>query len=537
MPLEGVEFLASGSNDQTVKVWDARTGQELHTLKGHTDIVWSVAFSPDGARLASGSWDQTVKVWDVRTGQELRTFKGHTNQVSSVAFSPDGARLASGSADQTVKVWDAHTGQELHTLKGHSGEVTSVAFSPDGDRLASGSFDQTVKVWDARTGQELHNLTGHTSLVFSVGFSPDGTRLASGSNDLTVKVWDARTGQELHTLKGHTSLVNSVAFSPDGQRVVSRGFNGEAIVWDLTNGQRLNEPVPAALVSGSARSPDGRLVAWIDRDTVRLLGPPNAEELLVRRAQTRLDAAWHRDEAARWEKDKQWQTAAFHLEHALRAQPGDGDLGRRLTAALAQAAESNRTLPNAATWRRLALSQLHTGQVDAYRRTCQQMQERFAVPGEAKQAAFLLAGPPGFGMAAKRLALTDSAFGCGLFQWQQTIRAAVLQAGVLQNPQTWLARLPKDDKLLRGAILCRAGKHAEAVAELADVRDPVGLLFRALAEHGRGNKEAARAALAEAKKLIPPDEIDLIEQTPLPWLEIVETRMLVKELETLLDRK
>jgi hypothetical protein len=140
-------------------------------------------------------------------------------------------------------------------------------------------------------------------------------------------------------------------------------------------------------------------------------------------------------------------------------------------------------------------------------------------------------------MVAHRLALTDSAFGCGLFEWQQTIRAAVLQPRVLTNPHTWLARLTKDDKLLRGAILCRAGKYAEAVAELSEVRDPVGLLFRALAEHGRGNQEAARAALAEAKKLIGPDKIDLIEQSPLPWLESVETRVLVKELETLLSSK
>ena len=126
---------------------------------------------------------------------------------------------------------------------------------------------------------------------------------------------------------------------------------------------------------------------------------------------------------------------------------------------------------------------------------------------------------------------------CSSDLWQQTIRASVLQPAMLRDPQTWLARLPKDDKLLRGAILCRSGKHAGAVAELADVRDSVGLLFRALAEHGRRNKNAARAALAKAKKLIPPDKIDLTEQTPLPWLELVETRVLVKELETLLSRK
>jgi hypothetical protein len=180
---------------------------------------------------------------------------------------------------------------------------------------------------------------------------------------------------------------------------------------------------------------------------------------------------------------------------------------------------------------------LHVGQVDAYRRTAQQMQESFAAAGEARQAALLLAGTPGFGLAAHRLALTGSAFDCGLWQWQETIRASVLQPGVLQNPRTWLARLPRDDKLLRGAILCRCGEANLAVAELSEVRDPVGVLFRALAEHGRGNKEAAHAALASARKLVPPDKIDLIEQTPLPWLEMVETRVLVKELETLLSNK
>jgi WD40 repeat protein len=574
--------LASGSYDQTVKVWGARTGQELQTLKGHTGIVTSVAFSPDRARLASGGTDQTVKVWDARsgrelftpflagftgsvnsvafsadgdllaiggghtvkvldalTGKDLHTFQGH-GIVTSVTFSPNGARLASGggfpNVAGTVKVWDVGTGQELRTLKGHAGGVSSVAFSPDGTRMASGCGAGEVKVWDARTGQELRTLKGHTQGVSSVAFSPDGARLVSGSGDQTAKVWYASTGQPYRVLKGHTSAGIGVAFTPDGSRLVSKSA-GETLVWDATNGRRLNEPAPEALLPASARSPDGWRFAWTDdRQMVHLIGPPDAEELLVRRAQTRLDAAWHKGEATRWEKDKQWQTAAFHLEHALRAQPGDGDLGRRLTAALAQAAEGNGTPPNAATLRRLALAHLHAGQVEAYRRTAQQMQERFAVP-EARQAALLLAGRPGFGMAANRLALTDSAFGCGLWEWQQTIRAAVLQPGVLKDRQTWLTRLPKDDKLLRGAVLCRAGKHAEAVAELADVRDPVGLLFRALAEHGGGQKEAARAALAEANKLIPPEKIDLIEQTPPPWPEMVETRVLLKELETLLSGK
>ena len=180
-------------------------GREILALKGQSGGVTSVAFSADGLRLASVGFyqrvywdyrDQAVKVWDATSGQELLTLRGHTGIFTSVAFSRDGKRLASagGFFDATVKVWDATSGQELLTLKGHTGEVTSVAFSADGKRLASagGYGDQTVKVWDTTSGQEMLTLKGHTGGVTSVMFSPDGIQLASASDDGTVKVWDAR---------------------------------------------------------------------------------------------------------------------------------------------------------------------------------------------------------------------------------------------------------------------------------------------------------------------------------------------------------
>src|SRR5262249_3122675 len=155
------------SEDQTVKVWDAEKGEELFTLKGHTDKVTSVAFSPDGKQLATASPDRTVKVWDAETGKELRTLQAYTDtigkvlynaEVGSVAYSPDGKRLASASADGIVRLWDPLTGKLLFAIRGRSAPIGRVVFSPDGKHLASASSDMTVKVWDAETGQEPHTL-------------------------------------------------------------------------------------------------------------------------------------------------------------------------------------------------------------------------------------------------------------------------------------------------------------------------------------------------------------------------------------------
>jgi len=222
---------APANNDNTVKLWDAQTEQELATLKGHDATVYSVAFSPNGRMLASGSMDDTVKLWDARTKRELATLKGHGHWVRSVAFSPDGKTLASGSYDNTVKLWDARSRQELAELKGHTDSVNSVAFSPDGKTLASGSWDNTVKLWDARFRQELATLNGHAYVVSSVAFSPDGKTLASGSWDNTVKLWDARSRQELATLNGHAYVVSSVAFSPDGKTFASGGGDKTVKLW------------------------------------------------------------------------------------------------------------------------------------------------------------------------------------------------------------------------------------------------------------------------------------------------------------------
>ncbi|KNZ77573.1 hypothetical protein J132_05107 [Termitomyces sp. J132] len=234
--------IVSGSNDQSVRVWDASSGAQLQKeLNGHTGSVTSVAFSPDGKSIVSGSDDQSVRVWDASSGAQLQELNGNTGSVTSVAFSPDGKSIVSGSDDKSVRVWDASSGAQLQELNGHTGLVTSVAFSPDGKFVVSGSDDQSVRVWDASSGSQLQELNGHTGSVTSVAFSPDGKSIVSGSYDKSVRVWDASSGAQLQELNGHTSWVTSVAFSPDGKSIVSGSNDKSVRVWDASSGAQLQE--------------------------------------------------------------------------------------------------------------------------------------------------------------------------------------------------------------------------------------------------------------------------------------------------------
>jgi WD40 repeat protein len=212
--------------------WPAIIG----VFEGHTDWVWSVAFSQDGRRIVSGSHDNTIRVWDAETGEVVAgPLQGHTNSVRSVAFSQDGSRIVSCSGDATIRVWDAETGDVVAgPLQGHTDWVNSVAFSQDGRRIVSGSGDNTIRVWDAETGDIVAGpLQGHTDWVRSVAFSQDGRRIVSGSGDNTIRVWNAETGDVVTgPLQGHTNWVNSVAFSQDGGCIVSGSDDQTIRVYD-----------------------------------------------------------------------------------------------------------------------------------------------------------------------------------------------------------------------------------------------------------------------------------------------------------------
>jgi WD40 repeat protein len=262
--------VASASTDNTVKVWDTKTAQEVFSLKGHTAPVGGVAWSPDGHHLSSASSDKSVNVWDAKTGTEILTLRGHEARVSALAWSPDSTRLASASqvADTQkgqfcghLKIWDAKgrtmpaadepqpaglsdPGKPSHpkmlrealSFQGHTGEIHALAFSPDGARLASASDDRTVKVWDANTGHEILTLNGHAGPVEGVSWSPDGTRLATAAKDKMVKIWDAKSGQQVLSFQGHTKAVMGVSWSPDGTRLASASEDQAVKLWDATTG-------------------------------------------------------------------------------------------------------------------------------------------------------------------------------------------------------------------------------------------------------------------------------------------------------------
>ena len=253
--------LASGSYDHTVKLWDVATGQNIATFEGHTSGVESVAFLSNGKILASGSYDHTVRLWDVATGQNIAIL----NIIgSSVAYSPNGTMLAAGvnyDSYSQIKLWDVATGQNIATLEGHKGSVHSIAYSPDGTTLASGAEDRKIKLWDVATGQNIATLEGHTRSVESIAFSPDGTILASGAWDKKIKLWNVATGENVTTLEWDTGWVASVAFSPDGTTLASWAWDGTIKLWDIVTKNIVTLEGHMSPVKSVAFSPDGTTLA------------------------------------------------------------------------------------------------------------------------------------------------------------------------------------------------------------------------------------------------------------------------------------
>ncbi len=258
-------LLASASIDGTIRLWELQPSGEVASFEitssslGATDVV---AFSPDGKLLASAWSDGTIKIWETATRAEVVELNGHASFIRSIVFSPDGTRLASASHDKTVRIWSTGTGAELLNFRSDKGWEASMAFSIDGLRIALQPLsDTTGRLLNALTGEEIARLEGHAFQLTSIAFSPTGKQLATASGDRTVRLWDAVTGRHLMTLTGHDQQVNSVVFSSDGKLVASGSSDRTVRLWDVATGKQLTVLVGhESWVNSVTFSPDDRFL-------------------------------------------------------------------------------------------------------------------------------------------------------------------------------------------------------------------------------------------------------------------------------------
>lgn len=229
-------IVVSASWDNTVRVWEADTGQCLWNLEGHSDSVRSVSLDASGTRALSASWDKTLRLWDIENGTCLRVFEGHGNCVTSAHMSPDGRRALSGSWDQRLRLWDLESGTCVQSFGGHQSHINSVFLSSHGIWALSGSEDKSARLWDLDSGECLRVFEGHTDWVMSVVLSADNRLALTGAKDWTLRLWDVASGKCNRIFKGHEAPVTSVCLSSDGRWALSGSKDRTVRLWELEGG-------------------------------------------------------------------------------------------------------------------------------------------------------------------------------------------------------------------------------------------------------------------------------------------------------------
>jgi WD40 repeat protein len=237
------KFIVTASNDNTARVWNAASGAEQLTLRGHGGFVYDAAYSPDGKLIATASSDGTARVWDAVSGREVLVVR-QQRSVRSVVYSPDGKYLLTASDDETARLWDALSGRELLVLRGREREINDARFSADGRMVVTAHEDGQARVWEVSSALASPSATAssargvvtfdHNTPVKSAAFSPDGKLVVTTNEDEFGHVWEIATGRELLVLRGHGAPVRRAAFSPDGKTIVTTSADGTARVWEVS---------------------------------------------------------------------------------------------------------------------------------------------------------------------------------------------------------------------------------------------------------------------------------------------------------------
>ena len=258
------QFLASGSDDTSIKVRSLTNGKIIRTLAGHWNSVSSLVFHPHKEVLVSGSWDRNVKVW--RKEALIRDLSGHQAKINTVTISPDGQLIASGSQDGHIKIWHVNQLQPIHSWQGHEDWVNSLVFTPDSNHLISCSSDCTIKIWHVQTQELTHTFT-QSDRVKCLALSCNGKFLITGSQDKFIYVIDLSTREFLHTLKEHWGEINSLAISQEGQTLVSAGLDETINIWHIPTGICLHSlSGHESPIFALAISPDGKKIVSAGKD-------------------------------------------------------------------------------------------------------------------------------------------------------------------------------------------------------------------------------------------------------------------------------
>lgn len=215
-----------------LKVLNSENGELLHTLKGHRDNIYAVAIDAEGQYLASGSYDQTILLWELGKPAPVATLTGHNGPVFGLEFQQGGKLLASVSGDRTVKLWSVPSGERLDTLQESTKELYALALAPDGSRVYAAGVDNRIRAWsispDAKEGTNklLISQFAHEAPVLRLAASPDGQFLVSTGEDYTVKVWDAATLTLRKSLGRQTEWASGVAITADSRSILLGGLDG-----------------------------------------------------------------------------------------------------------------------------------------------------------------------------------------------------------------------------------------------------------------------------------------------------------------------
>ncbi|VTR91957.1 wd-40 repeat protein : WD-repeat protein (Fragment) OS=Gemmata sp. Wa1-1 PE=4 SV=1: WD40: WD40: WD40: WD40: WD40 [Gemmata massiliana] len=254
--------LVTVSNDNSVRVWDTRTGKCLKVLEGHTGWVGSVVLTPDSAQAVTAGGDNIIRVWDLKSGKETAQIKGHTVAIRGLALTADGKTLISGASDKTCRAWDLKTGKEVKRYGDGKESVESVAVSQDGKFVLAGNDAGVITVYDGKTGDVVSKYDRHDGMmVYTIVVSADGKTALSGARGKDVHVWEVATGKEQRRFKGHTEQVYQIALSPDNKLVASASYDKTVRIWDFDSGKELKKlEGHADGVQGVCFAPDGRSV-------------------------------------------------------------------------------------------------------------------------------------------------------------------------------------------------------------------------------------------------------------------------------------